>query len=81
MDSDLVISHIGDRLNQLFSLCDMNNTRFYKYEVNLLAMLANYLHHSFSSTVQYLCIDLLFPLLLLIKRQLIELSHPLLENA
>jgi hypothetical protein len=49
----------------------MNNTRFYKYEANLLAVLANYLHNSFSTTVQYLSIDLLFPLLLLIKRQLV----------
>ena len=52
-------------------MCDMNNPRFYKYETNLLAILANYLHNSFSNTVQYLAIDLLFPVLLLIKRQIL----------
>lgn len=52
-------------------MCDMGNPRFYKYEENLLGMLANYLRHSFSSTTQYLTIDLLFPLLLLVKRQVL----------
>lgn len=57
----------------------MGNPRFYKYEENLLGMLANYLRYSFSSTTQYLSIDLLFPILLLVKRQILELSHPFLD--
>ena len=58
----------------------MNNSRFYKYEANLLGLLGRYLQNSFSNTVKYLAVDLMFPLLLLIKRQIIELSHPYLEN-
>lgn len=42
-------------------------------------MLSNYLLYSFSSTTQYLSIELLFPMILLIKRQILELSHPLLD--
>jgi hypothetical protein len=70
-ESDFVISEIALRLNQLFSLCDMNNPRFYKYEANILAVLASYLHNSFSNTVQYIAIDMLFPVVLLIKRQIL----------
>jgi hypothetical protein len=77
--SDLAIQEINHRLCTLFTMCDMNNFRFYKYEENLLGMLANYLRYSFSSTTQYLTIDLLFPMILLIKRQLLELSHPLID--
>ena len=58
-------------MNQIFSICDMNNPRFYKYEINLLGLLGNYLQNSFSNTVQYLAIDMLFPILLLVKRQII----------
>ena len=77
---DFVVGEISLRLRQLFSLCDMSNPRFYKYQGNLLALLAHYLQSSFSKTTQYLTIDTLFPLLLLMKRQLLELSHPFLEN-
>lgn len=49
----------------------MANPRFYRYEEHLLGMLANYLRHSFSSTTQYLAIELVFPLLLLVKRQVL----------
>lgn len=74
--SDCVVGDVAQRLSQLFGQCDMGSPRFYKYEANLLSVLGNYLSHAFSSTVQYLAIDLLFPLLLLVKRQLVELSHP-----
>jgi hypothetical protein len=69
--SDLAVQEITSRLCALFNMCDMGNPRFYKYEENLLGMLANYLRSSFSSTTQYLTIDLLFPILLLIKRQIL----------
>lgn len=78
--TDFVLGNLCLRLNQLFNVCDMNNSRFYKYETHLLSLLANYLHNSFSNTVQYLAIDMLFPVLMLIKRQIIELSHPILDN-
>lgn len=55
-ETDLIIKEITHRIFTLFSTCDMNNSRFYKYEENLLGMLANYLRYSFSSTTQYLTI-------------------------
>ncbi len=76
--NDFVVAEISLKINQLFTLCDMNNQRFYKYQANLLAVLANYLHNSFSNTTQYAAIDMLFPVLLLMKRQILELSHPFL---
>ena len=79
-ETDFVLGEISLRINQIFSICDMSNPRFYKYETNLLSLLGNYLQQSFSNTVQYLSIDMLFQLLLLVKRQIMELSHPLLEN-
>jgi hypothetical protein len=69
--SDVAIQEITTRLCALFNMCDMGNPRFYKYEENLLGMLANYLRYSFSSTTQYLIIDMLFPILLLVKRQIL----------
>lgn len=71
VEMDFVIAEIRLKMNQLFTLCDMGNARFYKYEVNLLVILANYLNSSFSNTTQYIAIDLLFPLLILIKRQIL----------
>ena len=68
---DLALEEIAQRLCALFSTCDMANPRFYRYEEHLLGMLANYLRHSFSSTTQYLAIELVFPLLLLVKRQVL----------
>lgn len=68
--SDIAIQEITARLCALFNMCDMSNPRFYKYEENLLGMLANYLRSSFSSTTQYLTIDMLFPIILLVKRQI-----------
>jgi hypothetical protein len=75
-----VLNELSFKINQLFTLCDMNNPRFYKYQANLLGTLANYLQHSFSNTTQYLAIDMFFPVLLLMKRQILELSHPFLDN-
>jgi len=69
--SDIAIQEITTRLCALFNMCDMGNSRFYKYEENLLGMLANYLNSSFSSTTQYLTIDMLFPIILLVKRQIL----------
>lgn len=77
-ETDFVLCELSLKINQLFTLCDMNNPRFYKYQANLLAILANYLRHSFSNTSQYLALDMLFPVLLLMKRQILELSHPFL---
>ena len=69
--TDFVIAEICIKINQLFTLCDMNNPRFYKYQANLMAVLANYLHNAFSNTAQYIAIDLLFPALILMKRQIL----------
>ena len=56
--------------------CDMSSPRFYKYQANLLTALAAYVSNSFSPTTKYLTLDLLFPYLALVKRQIMELSHP-----
>lgn len=74
------MEEVTRRLCALFTVCDMGNPRFYKYEENLLGILAGYLRASFSSTTQYLTIDMLFPLILLVKRQILELSHPFLDT-
>lgn len=79
-ESDLAVEEVTRRMCALFSLCDMGNPRFYKYEQNLLGVLAGYLRASFSSTTQYLTIDMLFPLILIVKRQILELSHPFLDS-
>ena len=70
-ESDWVLLELARRCCSLMSLCDMASPRFYKYEANLLAALAGYLDHSFSATTKYLALDLFFPYLALVKRQIV----------
>ena len=54
----------------------MNKEKFYLYETKLLKLLGFYLNETTSHTTKYLTIEKIFPILLLLKRQLMELSHP-----
>lgn len=54
----------------------MEKAKFYKYEVNLLSTIAFYLSSSNSLSISYAILEEAFPILLLIKRQMLELSHP-----
>lgn len=51
--------------------CDMKKDKFYIYQSRLLKLLGFYLNETTSNTTKYLIIDHLFPLLVLIKRQIL----------
>ncbi len=57
-------------LNKLLSVCNMEQTKFYFYQTNILNTLAFVITHSNSLATSYQVIDIFFPLLLLIKRQI-----------
>ena len=37
-ETDFVLGEVSLRMNQIFSICDMSNPRFYKYQSNLLSL-------------------------------------------
>lgn len=57
----------------------MSKDKFYLYESRLLKLLGFYLNETTSNTTKYLTIEKIFPLLILVKRQVLELSHPYLN--
>lgn len=78
--TDYIISHIGRWLQSLFKSSNLDHPKFSVYEVNLLKILNFYLSSCSSKVAPYLVIQFMFPLLLLVKRQIIELSHPFFEK-
>ncbi len=60
----------------MLGTCDMKRERFYLYQGKLLKLLGVYLSETASNTTKYLILEHVFPLLLLLKRLILELSHP-----
>ena len=69
--ADDVILYVGKWLQSLFRSANIDHPKFIAYEVNLLKVLNFYLTIAQSKVTPYLIIEMAFPLLMLIKRQLI----------
>lgn len=52
---------------------------FYFYQTNVLKGIAFYLHTTQSKVSHYYCAEYMFNLLIMIKREILELSHPFLH--
>lgn len=78
--SDSVILHVGGWLQSLFKSSNLDHPKFIFYEINLLKTLNFYLSTCQSKVTPYIVIEFLFPILIMIKRQITELSHPYIEN-
>lgn len=76
---DFVVEYIRHYMKEVLGTCDMKRDKFYVYESKLLKVLGVYLAEDTESTAKYLVVEQLFPLLLLVKRQILELSHPHLD--
>lgn len=74
--SEPMLLYLGSWLQSLQQLADMHHPMFYFYQTNILKTIQFYLSSAQSKISQYYCAEFLFRFIIMIKREIVELSHP-----
>lgn len=82
INSDPILFYLSNYLQSLQESADMNHQLFYSYQKNILKTINFYLNSTLANnrvSIFYVA-EYLTPLLIMIKRELLELSHPYLTT-